>query len=78
MALLELMLTHSNDGIRKASCQIFSSIVTNNPKVQAFALKAGTINLTAQLDREKTPEMFDAILGSLSSFLRNENFTGKR
>ena len=49
---------------------MLSSVVGNNEKVQEFATKLGAVNLAAQLEREKTPMMREAILGALSSFLK--------
>ena len=57
---------------------MFSSVVTNNPDVQEFACKEGAINLAVLLEREKTPQMREAILGCLSAFLKGSNFVGKR
>jgi len=34
--------------------------------------------LAGQFDREETPQMREAILGSLSAFLKAANFEGKR
>merc|ERR1712176_1734194 len=75
--LLVLIIAHSNDKVRKAACRIFNSITANNPKVQIFATKVGAINLATQLEREKTPLMREAILGSLTAFLKQSNFPGK-
>ena len=57
---------------------MLSSVVGNNEKVQEFATKLGAVNLAAQLEREKTPMMREAILSALSSFLKAQNFPGKR
>ena len=84
LALLEIMVGYSNededggDSIRKQACQLFNSITGNNLKVQSLAVKAGAINLAAQLEREQTPEMREAILGSLSAFMKAASFTAKR
>ena len=84
LALLEIMVGYSNededggDSIRKQACQLFNSITGNNLKVQSLAVKAGAINLAAQLEREKTPDMREAILGSLSAFMKAASFTAKR
>ena len=77
-ALLELIVAHKEDSVRKSACQLFSSVTANNDKVQNFATKSGAVNLAGQLDREKTPVMREAVLGALSAFVRSENFEGKR
>ena len=77
-ALLELTITLNGEGIRKAACSLFNLITTNNTKVQVFASRYGAVNLLGQLEREQTPAMREAILSSLSAFLKAENFPGKR
>ena len=77
-ALLQIMVGHDSDDVRKQACQTFSSVTGNNQKVQNFALKAGAINLAAQLEREQKPAMREAILSSLSAFIKSANFEGKR
>ena len=84
VALLEIMVGYTNDlddkgdSIRKQGCLLFNAVTGNNQKVQNFAAKAGAINLAAQMDREQTPAMREAILGSLSAFMKSANFTAKR
>ena len=46
--------------------------------MQTFANKTGAINLRIQFEREKTPEMREAILGVLGGILKSQNFEGKR
>ena len=43
-----------------------------------MAVKAGAINLAAQFEREQTPLMREAILGSLSAFIKSASFDAKR
>jgi len=76
--LLAIIFSHDSDSVRKVACRVFSSVATRNKDVQSFALKAGAINLASQLEREKTPQMRDAIIGCLSAFLNSANFEGKR
>lgn len=73
-----LIFSHEDDRVKKTACSVFTSVVTNNLEVQNFASKSGAINLAGQLEREKTPQMRDAILGCLSMFLKAANFDGKR
>ena len=77
-ALLEIMVAHEDDGVRKNAGQVFNAVTGNNLKVQTFAAKTGAINLAAQLDREQTPAMREVMIGSLSAFMKAENFPGKR
>ena len=77
-SILILIITHKNDIVRKAACRAFNTVTSNNQKVQLFAGKLGAINLLAQLERERTPFMREAVLGSLCAFLKTENFAGKR
>jgi len=76
--VLAIMFSHDDDSVRKAACRVFSSVTTRNPDVQSFALKSGAINLASQLERETTPQLREAVLGCLSSFLNASNFAGKR
>ena len=46
-ALLELMIAHENDEVRKLSGQVFNSVTGNNLNVQIFAAKTGAVNLAA-------------------------------
>jgi len=46
--------------------------------VQQFASKTGALNLINQFELEKTNRNKEAAFGALSSFIRAENFDGKR
>ena len=46
-ALLEIMVAHGDDGVRKNAAQVFNAVTGNNLKVQSFAVKTGAINLAA-------------------------------
>ena len=50
----------------------------NNKKIQEFATKNGAVNLAVQLEMETKPEMREMIVSSLSAFLKEDNFPGKR
>jgi len=76
--VLAIIFSHDDDSVRKGACRVFSSVTTRNPDVQSFALKSGAINLASQLEREKTPQLREAVIGCLSSFLNASNFAGKR
>ena len=53
-------------------------MTSNNEKIQEFSTKYVTVNLTVVLAFENTPLMKEAILCSLSAFLKATNFTAKR
>ena len=46
-ALLEIMVAHEDDEVRKNAGQVFNAVTGNNLKVQTFAAKTGAINLAA-------------------------------
>ena len=77
-ALLILMVAHEDDEVRQGCCRIFNNITANNPRTQDFATRLGAVNLMALLELETTPQMREAILGSMSAFVRGGNFAGKR
>lgn len=76
--LLAIIFSHEHEPIRRGACRVVSSATTRNPDVQSFALKSGAINLASQLDRATTPQLREAVLGCLSSFLNASNFAGKK
>ena len=69
-ALLTLMIAHQSEKVRKNLTRIFIRICNNNAKVQEYALKNAAINLANQLEREKKPQMREAIFGCLNSFIK--------
>jgi hypothetical protein len=75
--LLELMVTHENDDLRKKAAMVFNTMTSNNDKVQKFANAYRANNLVIQLEREEKPEMRELILGSLLACLKANNFPGK-
>ena len=76
--ILELICAHESDEVRKAACRIFNLMTANNKKIQEFATKNGAVNLAVQLEMETKPEMREMIVSSLSAFLKEDNFPGKR
>ena len=76
--MIEIMITHRYDEVRIQASRVFNVTTGNNESVQEFATKYGAVNLTYQFERENTPKMKEAILSSLSSFLKAKNFVGKR
>jgi len=76
--VLAIIVSHEDDSVRKGACRVFSSVTTRNPDVQGFAMKSGAINLASQLEREKTPQLREAVIGCLSSLVNAANFAGKR
>jgi len=76
--LLSLIFSHESQQVRKTSCHLLTSIMTNNRQVQEFASKSGAINLVSQFMREDSLPLKDALFGSLSAWLKADNFEGKR
>jgi len=76
--VLALIFSHEDAEIRRKACSVFSTCTNNNSKVQEFAAKSGALNLTKQFDVETTIQNKEAVFGALSSFIRAENFDGKR
>lgn len=54
-ALLEVFMCSQDDEIRKKASAMMSSLMSNNLKVQEFAMKHGAVNLSCQLERESKP-----------------------
>lgn len=52
--------------------------MSNNRQVQEFASKSGAINLVSKFMQEETVQIKDAIFGSLASWIKADNFEGKR
>ena len=50
----------------------------NSAEVQEFARKYGAMNLMQQYVRETELGNREAVAGALSSYLKGENFQGKR
>ena len=57
---------------------MLAALTSNNPKTQEFAYKAGAHNLAIQYDREVSPKLQEAVLNALASYLKGNNFPGKR
>jgi len=76
--VLGLALGHPSEKVRNASCFLVSSVCANNKKVQEFASRSGAINLVNQFHKETNIRNKEAVFGALSSFIRSENFDGKR
>jgi hypothetical protein len=77
-SVVQFILKHPDPETRVISCQLFSSVVQNNPEVQQFALRFGALNLMNKFVEENNLKNKEAVLGALSSFLRAENFNSKR
>jgi len=43
--ILSMIFSHEDDTVRKSACRVLTTVCSNNPDVQDFANKAGTINL---------------------------------
>jgi hypothetical protein len=52
--LLGLIFSHESAQVRKASCHLLTSIMSNNRQVQEFASKSGAINLVTKFSQEDT------------------------
>lgn len=76
--VLCLIFSHESDIVRRTACRVFTTVLTNNPEVQDYANRSGASYLTAQMEKEKTPQMRDALLGCLSQFLKSGNMEGKK
>lgn len=76
--LLSLIYSHESAQVRKATCHLLTSIMSNNRQVQEFASKSGAINLVSRFNQEDTVQLKDAIFGSLASWIKADNFEGKR
>jgi Zn-dependent M16 (insulinase) family peptidase len=76
--LLSLIYSHESGVVRKQSCHLLTSIMSNNRQVQEFASKSGAINLVTQFQKESTLPLKDAIFGSMAAWLKADNFEGKR
>jgi len=60
------------------ACNTFTQVVQNNLELQNWAQKLGALGLMSQFIQEEDMKNKEAVFGSLSSFLRSENFPGKR
>ena len=76
--LLSLIFSHESAQVRKQTCMLLTSIMANNKQVQEFASKSGAINLVNQFNAEQTLPLKDAMFGSLASWIKADNFEGKR
>jgi len=76
--LLSLALAHPSQGVRRSVCFLISSVCSNNKQVQEFASKGGALNLLQRFGKEKNMRNKEAVFGALSSFIKSENFHGKR
>ena len=76
--LLSLIFSHESPVVRKTSCHLLTSIMTNNRQVQEFASKSGALNLVGQFEREQSLQLKDAVFGSLAAWIKADNFEGKR
>ena len=80
--VLELMVAHSDDEIRKVACDFFKRATYDNKYVQQFLFYSAAINLTIQYEREASDQMKSCIQECVNCFLRYSqnanNFQGKR
>ena len=75
---MSLIFSHPDTSVRRLACSVLTAATANNSEVQKFAQKQGALNLTQHFDQEKEPALKEAIFGSLSSFLKADNFESKR
>ena len=76
--IMALILSHPDVNVRRLACSVLTAATANNSEVQRFAQKQGALNLTQKFDSEQEPALKEAVFGSLSSFLKAENFESKR
>jgi len=72
------MQKHPEKAVRKMACNTFTQVVQNNMEVQTWANKLGALNLMQVFVKEDDMKNKEAVFGSLSSYLRGENFAGRR
>jgi len=77
-SVMEYMQKHPDKSVRKVACNTFTQVVQNNLELQDWAQKLGALNLMGTFVKENDMKNKEAVFGSLSSFLRSENFVGKR
>lgn len=75
---MDYMQKHHDKAVRKMACNTFTQVVQNNLELQQWAHKLGALNLMQTFVKETDMKSKEAVFGSLSSFLRSENFPGKR
>ena len=75
--VLDMIVTHDDEEVRKKAVSVFTTMTGNNEKVQKFANAYRANNLVIQLEREENPLMRDQVLGCLLAFLKANNFPGK-
>ena len=76
--LLSIIFSHESDQVRQTACSLLTSIMSNNRQVQEFASKSGAINLVSQFERETSPASKSSVFSCLTSWLKADNFEGKR
>ena len=64
--------------VRRLSCQLLTSVMSNNREVQEYAVKSGALNLIALFKKEPKIELKDAMFGCFSALIKADNFEGKR
>jgi len=77
-SVMDYMQKHPDKDVRKMACNTFSQVIQNNIELQDWAQKLGALNLMQTFVKEEDMKNKEATFGSLSSFLRTQNFTGKR
>ena len=75
-ALLECIVYHKDDEVRKLMCQVFTAIVADSKEIQKYARRLGAVNLVMQAAREQEPRMFDVVLSAFASFIKGNNIEG--
>ena len=51
-SLIDVIIMHESNKVRKAACRVFNLVTSNNQAVQNFAMQAGAVNFAGQFDRE--------------------------
>lgn len=60
------------------ACHLFQQVTQNNLELQEWANRLGCLSLMQQFVKEEDMRNKEAIMGCISSFIRSENFDGKR
>lgn len=76
--ILSLIFSHPDATIRRLACSIMIEATDNNNFSQTFAQKLGALYLTQHIEKEQDPAMKEAVLSSLFSLLKGENYEGRR
>lgn len=75
---MSLIFSYPEPEVKILACKVMTEATANNKKVQEFVQRSGALNLTIHVDKESDPAVKEAVFNSLSSYLKGDNFEGKR